>query len=162
METERILDEWEKFKELTTEEMVNAVKRGMRKAAKTIKEGTLNNARAGIKTYNNHSTGEYENGNILDAVRVTGIRDEFDEEKLSMKVHVMGYSQPPNKTFRFRFLELGTKDRYATTKKGKELKKPRYLGKIQPRKYFNSVIDSIDVEPIYMEEIQKAIDRINQ
>ena len=156
-----LLETWGQFKELASTEIVNAVKRAMRKSAKEIQQKTVENARAGIKTYNNHPNGEYEQGSILDAVRVSKINDRYDED-LYIKVHVMGTGKPNSKTFRFRFLEKGTRDRYATTYKGKQLSKPRYLGRIQPRRYFAQANNSVNVEDIYLKEIEKAIDNINK
>lgn len=160
MADNNIMEIWNQFKELTTNEMVGAVKRGMRKAANEIKKDTKQIAKAGIKTYNNHQD-DYP-GNILDAVRVTRLQDNYDEDEMYMWVHVKGYRQPPNKTFRFRFLEVGTKDRYATTRKGQTLNKPRYLGRIQPRKYFQQAINGVDIESIYLQEIEKAVEKINR
>jgi len=162
-----LTDAFEKWKKLTTEEMVNGLKRGMRKAAREIRETTVENARQGIKTYNNHAQGqyknkwgEYEQENILDAVRVGKMKDNYDEE-LFIKVHVMGTGRENSKTFRFRFLEKGTKDRYALTRNGKALKKQRYLGRIQPRRYFGRAKQSVDVEGIYLKEIKKSIEKVN-
>lgn len=157
-----LLDTWNQFKEISSSEIIGAVKRAMRKSARAIQKQTVANARAGIKTYNNHPGGEYENGNILDAVRVTKINDYYDSDRISIKVHVMGDGKPGSKTFRFRFLEKGTKARYASTKKGKQLNKPRYLGRIQPRRYFGQAKSMVDVENIYLEEIEKAIKNINE
>lgn len=161
---ENLLETWLQFKELSSKEILDAVKRGMRKSARAIQKQTLTNARAGIKTYNNHQPTEnnYENGNILDAVRVTKINDYYDSDRISIKVHVLGDGKPGSKTFRFRFLEKGTKSRYARTQKGKALNKPRYLGRIQPRRYFKQANAVVDVESIYVKEIEKAIDNINK
>lgn len=163
---ENLLETWLQFKELSSKEILDAVKRGMRKSARAIQKQTIENARAGIKTYNNHQPTEdednYEHGNILDAVRVTKINDYYDSDRISIKVHVLGDGKPGSKTFRFRFLEKGTKGRYARTKKGKALNKPRYLGRIQPRRYFKQANAAVDVESIYIKEIEKAIDNINK
>lgn len=156
---------WNQFKNLSTKEILDAVKRAMRKSAKAIKEATLQNARAGIKTYNNHPNGKYEQGSILDAVRISKMRDWYDDE-LSIKVHVMGDGKENSKTFRFRFLEKGTKERVATTYKGKPLTKTRSLGKIPkdgpPARYFGRAKSSVNVQEIFLKEIQKAIDNINK
>lgn len=155
-----LADTFEKFKKLSTQEMMNAIKRGMRKTAKQIQTGTVENAKQGIKTYNNHPNGKYESESILDAVRIGKLQDKYDED-MYLKVHVMGTGRPASKTFRFRFLEKGTKERYAKTYKGRELTKPRYLGKIQPRRYFARSVNTVDIEGIYLKEIQKSIEKLN-
>ena len=156
-----LMDAWGKFKELSSTEILKAVKRAMRKAAKEIQKQTVSNARAGIKTYNNHPDGEYENDSILDAVLISKLQDRYDED-LYIKVHVMGNGKPGSKTFRFRFLEKGTKDRYARTYKGKQLNKQRYLGRIQPRRYFVNAVNNVDIESIYIQEIENAVENINK
>lgn len=160
-----LIDTWNRFRELTTEEMLNGVKRGMRKTAKQIQTMTVDNAELGIKTYNNHPQGKYytskyEEESILDAVRVGKIQEPSDED-MFIKVHVMGTGKPASKTFRFRFLEKGTKERYAQTRNGKALNKPRYLGRIQPRRYFAKAVNNVDIEAIYLKEIQKSVDKVN-
>ena len=84
-----LADTFEKFKKLSTQEMMNAIKRGMRKTAKQIQTGTVENAKQGIKTYNNHPNGKYESESILDAVRIGKLQDQYDED-MYLKVHVMG------------------------------------------------------------------------
>ena len=160
LETENLVDVFERFKQLTFKEMDGAMKRALRKSAQAIRKQTIANTKAGILTRNNHPGGEYEQGNIWDAVRVSKLIDKYDEVQ-SIKVHVMGNGQPHSKTFRYRFLEKGTKDRYAKTIKGKQLAKPRYLGRITPRRYFRAANSSVNIEPIYMNEINKAVEKVN-
>lgn len=164
-----LLRSFQKFKDTAKMEIIGAVKRGMRKAAKEIQERTVENARGGIKTFNNHAPGQYKNQwgkyekeSILDAPRIGKIQDRYDEDNIYLKVHVMGTGRSESKTFRFRFLEKGTTDRYAKTLNGKALQKPRYLGSIQPRRYFAKAVNSIDIQPIYLKEIQKTIEKLNE
>lgn len=148
------------FVELSSIEMVQAVKTGLRKAAVAIKNKTVENARAGIKTYNNHRWDPYQGDSILDAPRVSKIEDRYDED-LYTKVHVMGTSKSDSQTYRFRFLEKGTKDRYQKTYKGKPLTKPRYIGSIKPRHFFKNAVQETNVEQIYLEALDRAIENIN-
>ena len=148
------------FKELTFREMDSAVKRAMRRAAKAIKDQTVSNARAGIKTYNNHPNDPYHGDSILDAPRITKLQDRYDGE-LEIKVHVLGSTRDDSQTYRFRFLEAGTKPRYAKTFRGKPLQKSRYLGQITGRRYFDNARRSVDVENIYLETFSKAVENIN-
>lgn len=156
-----VLEMFNKFKELTAKEMDMAVKKAITKAAREIREKTVQNAESGIKTYNNHPDGPYNGDTILDAPRVSRIEDRYDEDSLSIKVHVMGTRKSDSQTYRFRFLEKGTKDRYQLTYRGKELKKPRYLGSIKPRHYFRKANEETNVESIYVKEIDEAINKIN-
>lgn len=161
MASKDLVEQFNEFKEVAKDEIIGGVKRAMRKAAREIQKQTIENARAGIQTYNNHPYGEYEQDSILDAVRVGKLQDNYDEDEMYIKVHVMGNGRENSKTFRFRFLEKGTKERYATEQKGRQLSKPRYLGKITPRRYFGQARDSVNVQDIYLQEVEKAIDKVN-
>ncbi len=157
-----VTEMWENFKELTGYEMDKAIKKGLRKAATAIKNKTVENARAGIKTYNNDPDNEYTQADsILDAPRVSKIQDWYDEDSVSIKVHVMGPLHGKSQGYRFRFLEKGTKEREVRTQKGKSLKTPRKIGAIRPRWYFRDAKDSVDVERIFIETIDGAIEKIN-
>lgn len=157
-----VTEMWEKFRELTGYEMDKAIKKGLKKAATTIKKKTVENARAGIKTYNNDPNNEYTQADsILDAPRVSKIQDWYDEDSVSIKVHVMGPLHGKSQGYRFRFLEKGTKEREVRVQKGKSLKTPRKIGAIRPRWYFRDAKDSVDVERIFIETIDEAIEKIN-
>lgn len=157
-----VTEMWEKFKELTGYEMDKAIKKGLKKAATTIKKKTVENARAGITSYNNDPNDEYTQADsILDAPRVSKIQDWYDEDSVSIKVHVMGPLHGKSQGYRFRFLEKGTKRRFIRTQKGKSLKTPRKIGAIRPRWYFRDAKNSVDVERIFIETIDEAIDKIN-
>jgi hypothetical protein len=156
---------WEDFKVLTAKEMDMAVKSALRRGAAQIKKETVSNAKAGIKTHNNPhwyngQRIEY-NDDITDAVRVGKIEDNYDSDELSIKVHVMGTRNTNSGTYRFRFLEKGTKNRKAKTYKGRPLKKERNLGSIAPRRWFASANNSVNLDNIYLEAIERAINNIN-
>lgn len=161
---------WARFRELTAQEMDKAIKRALKRGATEIKNQTINNAKSGIKTHNNK---HYQNGkeityndDITDAVRVGRIEDNYDSDaNLSIKVHVMGTRNVGSGTYRFRFLEGGTPKnggtREAKTYKGKQLKKRRNLGSIAPRKYFYNANRDVNLDRIYVEIFEDAINKIN-
>jgi len=142
------------------QEVDKALKKSIRTVAKELQEQTISNARAGIKTYNNHAfTGDnYEDENILDAVRITKMQQRYDEDEIYQKVHVMGTGRKNSKTFRFRFLEKGTKERSYTDKNGNEHR----LGRIVGRRFFKNAKQQItDPLPIFEENISKVVQKIN-
>lgn len=156
---------WQNFKELTAKELDSAIKKALKRGATEIKNQTVSNAKSGIKTHGNK---HYQNGKeityndeITDAVRVGKIEDRYDSANLSIKVHVMGTNSVGSGTYRFRFLEGGTKSREAKTYKGKQLKKSRNLGSIASRKWFRDANQSVDLDKIYLETIEDAINKIN-
>ena len=154
---------FERFSNLAKVEMTSAMKSAIRAGASNIRKQTILNAKAGIKTTNNHPNDPYHGDNVWDAPRLGRMNDE-DGEDLSMKVHIYGSKKSDSQTYRFRFLENGTKERYARTYKGKPLKKPRYLGSISPRNWFKSAQDTVfpQMERIFMERIEKCINKVNQ
>lgn len=70
----------------------------------------------------------------------------------SVVVHVMGTGKKGSGTFRLRFFEGGTKERYQKTWRGKPLKTPRRLGHIKSYGFFNSALGSST------DEVMKAMD----
>ena len=70
----------------------------------------------------------------------------------SIIVHIMGTRKKGSGTFRLRFFEGGTKERYQKTWKGKKLKVPRRLGHIKAYGFFNSAVSSST------DEVMKAMD----
>lgn len=160
------------FMDLTAKEMNTTVRRALRAGGKELQKQTRKNAKAGINSRNNT---HWYDGKIItyddkieDAVRLSKIDGDFGSE-LSQKVHVMGSRAKYSGTYRFRFLEKGTKQRYAKyyrDKGGKRmaLKKPRYLGRIQGRWFFKNAQSQVfpNLEKIYMNEIDKTIQKLNQ
>lgn len=155
-----ILEVFDKFSSLAKGEMIKSMKSAIKAGAQQLKKETLSNARAGIKTYNN-LPGKYIDS-ILDAVRVSRLVDEYDED-LYQKVHVMGTRKKGSQTYKFRFLEGGTKDRYQRTLKGRPLKKPRYIGRITPRRYFGQAKRTVlpQLDRIFIAKINECVNKVN-
>jgi HK97 gp10 family phage protein len=152
---------FEKFAEMTSNEMTRAIKRALNRAAAQLQRLTRSNLSSMIKS-DTGGNGKY-NDRLSDGVMRRSAKAAYDEE-MSTVVHVMGRQASGSGTFRLRFLEGGTKERYAQTYKGQPLKKPRYLGQIKPMNFFKNANETIEpqLERIYIEEIDKAIDKINQ
>ena len=148
---------FENFKGDVYREFDKALRRAIRKTAAQIKEGTVSNAKAGIKTYNNHPNDPYNGDSILDAVRISKLEDRYDEDDMYMKVHVMGTKKEDSQTYRFRFLEKGTRNRSYKSKNGVD----HNLGKINAKRYFRNAVNSVNAEQIFQEEVEKAINNIN-
>ena len=70
----------------------------------------------------------------------------------------MGNGKPRSKTYRFRFLEKGTRNRSYMTNKGNT----HNLGRITPRRFLQNARNSVDPLPIFEAEIEKAINKINK
>ena len=98
------------------------------------------------------------NDTLADAVRFTRI------DGMSLKVHALGTRQSGSGTFRARFFESGTKERYQKTFNGVKLNKKRRLGKINATNFFSSAVESnrSAVLQIIENEILKYIDIANK
>ena len=154
------------FCDLTQKEMNSAVRKALRAGAKQLQSTTKANAVSGIK--NRDNTHWYDgkiiiyNDKIEDAVMISKIEGDFGSE-MSQKVHVMGTRKSGSGTYRFRFLEKGTKERTARTYRGKPLRKPRKTGSIRGRWFFKNAQSTVfpNLPNIYVAEIDKAIQKIN-
>jgi len=162
---------FDKYCSLTQKEMNKAVRSALRAGARELQKTTKSNLSSSLKTRDNT---HWYNGKIIfyndkveDAVLISKIDGSFDEE-LSQKVHIMGTRNSGSGTYRTRFLEKGTKERYAKHGRNREhelinLKKPRRLGSIKGKWFFKSAQNSVfpSLPTIYMNEINKAVDKIN-
>lgn len=153
------------FVELEKKEMTAACKKALKKGAAELKKQTV----ANLKPYEKGKSMYHYGGQvspytdkITDAVRISKFNDRYDEE-LSLKVHIMGTTASGSGTYRARFINNGTQDRYATTYKGNSLRKPRYTGRIQGSHFFQQAQGVVfpQLESIYMTEIEAACNKIN-
>lgn len=154
------------FSQLASADMKKSIKGAISKAAKVLQEQTKTNLNSVIKTRGND---HWRNGELIeysdtidDGVRRTKVYENSDED-YEAKVHILGTRASESGTYRLRFLETGTKQRTQKTFKGKTLKKPRNLGMIRGRRFFESAKREVlpQIQQIYLEEINKSIQRIN-
>lgn len=76
------------------------------------------------------------NDTLLDAVRnTTTLGDEIT-------VHVLGTRNPGSGTYRARFFENGTDERFQLSRKGKKLKKKKSIGRIEPLHFFSDSVST--------------------
>lgn len=161
-----IEDIFNKFCDLTQKEMNSACKKALRKGAKELQTATKSNANSGMQHRGNTHWYDgkiiFYNDKIEDAVMISKIEGGFEDE-LSQRVHVMGTQKTGSGTYRFRFLEKGTKERHVKTRKGQKLKKERSTGAVKGRWFFKNAQNQVfpNLPGIYMAEIDKAIQKIN-
>lgn len=151
---------WAKFQELTTNEMTKAIKRALNKGAVELKELTKSNfLSSGIAQ---HSPESKYNDSLEDGIRMRKAQGNYDEDFYSI-VHILGTRASDSGTFRLRFFEKGTQDRFQQSIHGKPLQKQRYIGKIKPKWFFKSANQQIEsqLDQIYLNEIDKAIEKVN-
>lgn len=152
---------FEKFADLATNQMTAAIKKAINVAAATLKDITKSNLlSSGIVMHSNDSK---FNDSLEDGVMMRKAKGNYDEDFYSV-VHIMGSRATGSGTYRLRFFEKGTKDRYQQKVDGKPLSKPRYVGQIKPRWFFKTANDTIEPQltDIYIKEIDKAVEKINR
>lgn len=151
---------WADFQDLTSSQMTRAIKKAVSRGAAELKKETLTQLySSGIDLAK--KTDKY-NDSLEDGVIMRKAKGNYDEDIYSI-VHIMGTRSTGSGTFRLRFFEKGTKDRYQQSSNGMNLKKPRFLGHIKPYWFFKNANSTIEsrLDQIYIEEIGKAIDKIN-
>lgn len=76
------------------------------------------------------------NDTLEDAVRFTKV------DGASLKVHALGTRAPGSGTYRTRFFEEGTVERFHKKRNGIKLKKKKSVGKITPLRFFSSSVQA--------------------
>ena len=73
---------------------------------------------------------------LVDAIGFTKV------EGASININAMGNRKPKSGTFRTRFFENDTRDRYQKSYRGQKLKKKRFLGHITGTHFFNNTVEA--------------------
>lgn len=127
------------FKKLTGKEMDKAVRNTLQQSANIlVKEARTQLSK--VTKASNHPN-SWNGKKLRDGIR----RSKFNKQLEEVKVHILG-------DYRLRWFELGTKDRYAKTYKGKPLKKPRFLGHYKASHFFKTA--QVIAEPKVFNEIE--------
>lgn len=104
----------------------------LRKAANILRKQTITNLRQVVKRTRSKNRW---NGKTLES----GVRIKIAKSAQAAKVHIMS-------DFRLKFFEMGTSDRQVTKVKGKKLKKARYTGKIEPKRFFQKAKQTTETQ----------------
>lgn len=154
-------DVFDAFCQLNNKEMNKAIKRCIVKGAKELQKEAQSNLSSSIQQ-SGRSRDKF-NDKLQDGILLMKVGGDYGDE-LSGGVHIMGNNKKGSGTYRLRFLEKGTQDRYAKTFKGKQLEKPRFLGHVNGTGFFKQARESVisRIESIYAAEIDKTIQKINQ
>lgn len=83
---------------------------------------------------------------LIDAVGFTKV------DGASLVVNALGNRKPKSGTYRTRFFEDGTVDRYQKKRNGIRLKKKKYIGHIKPYKFFQSAVSANESAAIKLME----------
>jgi hypothetical protein len=130
-----------KFEE-AIERMPGAEKRALYTAAVFLRDKAKESLISKLPKATQHNP-KYKD-TIADAVRFTKV------DGASLKIHALGSGETGSGTYRARFFEEQTKDRYQKTYNGVKLKKKRYLGHVGPLHFFKPTMETNMPEAINM------------
>lgn len=116
------------------EELPRAEKRALYRAAYFLRDRIKQSLESSLPKAAQHNP-KY-NDTMLDAVLFTR------PDGSSINVNAMGNRKKGSGTYRTRFFENDTKDRYQKTYKGQKLKKKRFLGHITGTHFFSNTVDN--------------------
>ena len=142
----------------------NVKKRSLNKAANHLKK----DAKKLFKTKLPAATKRNPNYNdrLIDAIRSSKVK-ETGLGELSVKVHTMGNRKKGSGTFRARFFEKGTQERFIkpgyTDRLGRKYTKKRSIGRIHPPLYFfRDSMSSINSASVNMNSyLEQEINKLN-
>ena len=116
------------------EELPRAEKRALYRAAYALRDKLRQSLVSSIPKAATHNA-KY-NDTLVDAIRFTKV------DGASLNINAMGSRKKGSGTYRTRFFENNTKDRYQKTYRGIKLKKKRFLGHITGTHFFSSTVES--------------------
>lgn len=122
-----------KFEEVA-EQMPNIEKRALYHAAYFLRDKIRESLVSAVPKATQRNP-KY-NDTLVDAVGFTRV------DGASLVVNAMGTRKPGSGTYRTRFFEEGTRDRYHKKRNGIKLKKKKYIGKITGTKFFASAVQA--------------------
>ena len=122
-----------KFEE-TAKEMPRIEKKALYRAAYYLRDQIRNNLIAKVPKANTRNP-KYTD-TLIDAVGFTR------PDGGSLVVNALGTRAPGSGTFRTRFFEAGTKERYQRRRNGIKLKKKKFIGRITEHPFFRSAVQA--------------------
>jgi len=123
----------DKFVELASEGFENSLKYSAVLAGASVLQRSIRDALISKMPKATVRNPKY-NDTLADAIMFSKPNKTFG----SRVVHALGSSRSGSGTYRTRFFDKTTKDRYQKTYKGKKLKKKRYLGKVGGTFFFST------------------------
>lgn len=154
IQVDGVEDLTQKLTEIAPKEIDKAIRKGMRKGLQQHRKQVISNLKTSIPKANKRNP--LYSDRLVDAVKIRAKNDRDSQTGVIIgKIHVMGSQKKGSGTFRTRFFEGGTKDRYQKTYKGRPLRKKRYIGKLDAKYFFRSGQDG--VQDTVSSEISNAL-----
>lgn len=148
---------WRDFEKLETKEMKKALMAGLKGAANTLRKGVRNELKSSVKNANKKN--QKFNDSLVQGVRVTKVKDGHGF--FYVYTTIASSRKTGSGSYRLHFLENGTQDRWAYTRKGGHAKS--FRGRITPLNFFKKAESSFkpNYDRILQAEIDKAVTKIN-
>lgn len=145
----------------TQRDWLNVKKRALGSAAKSLK----NKARELFKQRLPNATKKKAySDRLIDAIKQTKIKTQ-GEGKLEVSVHTLGNRKKGSGTFRARFFEGGTQDRYQkphVDSLGRRYTHKKWIGRIKPLNFFRDASGQATTDrQKMMDQIKTEINKLN-
>lgn len=162
------LSNYKEVSEKFRKEIVKARRKGMNKVATDLKKETKPLIKNNI--HNATKANSKYNDKLIDAVRVSKYKDVDLLGEAIAGTHIMGIRKKGSGTFRLKFFENGTKNRYIKDHKRKSKNGLIYrvsghsTGKIKSTNFFKSATDKVlpKAQETIERYLKEAIDRCNR
>lgn len=133
----------------------NDAQRAERKMVQAASRRLYKETESNIKTKfpNAANTNPNYSDRVIDGLRMYVMKN--DEAAAQSVVHIMGTRAKQSQTYKLRFYENGTNDRYTTS--------GAYRGRIKPLSFFGDAVSTVEpqVTQIMQGELNKFIDKLN-
>lgn len=116
------------------EQLPRAEKRALYRAAYFLRDKIRQSLVSSLPKATQHNP-KYSD-TLVDAIGFTKV------DGASLNINAMGNRKKTSGTYRTRFFEENTRDRYQKTYKGVRLKKKRFLGHITGTRFFNNAVEA--------------------
>lgn len=162
------VQQWNQISDELRKEILKARRRGMNKAAMKIRNKTRSLIKSSFPAATK-SNSKYSD-KIIDGVRVSKYRESSLVGEAVAGVHVMGIRKSSSQTFKLRFFEGGTAERFTKSYKRKNRAnggvhnvKAHRTGSIKGKGFFSSAVQSElqNAPSIIEQELIKAVIKCN-
>lgn len=157
--------QWQNISKNFSKAVIRGRRKGMNKVATEIKKTTKQLVKSSLPKAAS-SNSKYSD-KMIDAVRTTKYKESTLVGEAIAGVHIMGTRKTGSGTFRLRFFEAGTSERFVKThkrkgKNGTYTVKGHSTGKVDGKWFFKSAVNSRinEAEKIIADNIRKALENI--
>lgn len=144
-----------------------AIRTGIRKGIKELRDLARTNLKSSVKG-STRKNPKYKDTLVSGIRSYSPMRSKKNKAEITAAVKISSNRKTGSGSFRLAILEQGTfktPHRYATTRKGVKLKKPRYTGSLKAYQFFkkaNQVVTESKIQSYIDREMQTALRELNE